>query len=201
MRTRPFLLPSILLSLAACGSPSTANSQANTAGEAANVASAAATGGQDSAPVDPVASQIDFAAMAGRWTVTAVAVGQSGVQALTKDDPAYMGQILEIDADYLAWSGGPGSSTATLSDRCNGPVTARQAGAAAQDYDRQFAIQLAAFGVTHPDPHAVECDSGQWGPEASGGAILFPASGRRIAMSWYDGAMLLLEQQGKTPAR
>ncbi|MEC3912587.1 hypothetical protein U5A82_19540 [Sphingobium sp. CR2-8] len=197
MRARAFLLSPILVSLAACGSPSPANSQADAVQKSSNVATTAPTARRDSATVDLVASGIDFAALAGRWTVAGVAVGENGVQALAKDDPAYMGQMLEIASDHLAWSPGQSASAANLSDRCDDPVTARQTGAAAQDYDRQFANQLAALGIHAPQPHAVECDSGQWGPEAAGGAILFPAPGGRIAMSWYDGAMLLLERKGK----
>ncbi|MEP7766354.1 hypothetical protein, partial [Sanguibacter sp. 26GB23] len=75
-----------------------------------------------------------------------------------------------------------------------GPVTARQTGAAAQEYGQQFAAQTKALHIDRPDPHAVECDDGQWGPEAAGGAIILPAPDGRIAMSWYDGAMLLLQK-------
>ena len=196
MRASPFLLSLMLASLAACGGPSPANSQAAMVEKPSNVAVAAPTARRDSPAADPAASGIDFAALAGRWTVMGVAVGDHGVQALAKDDPAYIGRKLEIHGDHLAWSPGQSASAANLSDRCDDPVTARQTGAAAQDYDRQFASQLATFKIDAPQPHAVECDSGQWGPEAAGGAILFPAPDGRIAMSWYDGAMLLLEKDG-----
>ncbi|MCI4592606.1 hypothetical protein MOK15_21350 [Sphingobium sp. BYY-5] len=188
------------LALAACGGaapdanqaqpakaddPPTRQQAAPVPGNAANAA----------APADLAASRIDFAALAGRWKVTGVVVG-GGVQALIANDPAYMGQLLDIGPDRLAWANaGPDQKGATLSDRCDGPVTARQSGAAAQDYDRQFAAQLSDLKISHPDPHAVECDTGQWGPNAAGGAVLFPAGEGRIAMSWYDGAVLLIERQ------
>lgn len=187
-------LPPVLmaLSLAACGDPSTASEQSGNG--AVNAARATPAADRGSIPADPAAARIDFTTLAGRWEVKGVAVAGRGVQALATNDPAYMGQMLDIDADHLAWASAQAPTGATLSDRCDGPVTARQTGAAAGDYDAQFATQLAAFGIEKPDPHAVECDSGQWGPEPAGGAILFPAPGGRIAMSWYDGAMLLLEK-------
>lgn len=177
----------LALTLAACsGGSSSANEQANAA-RPAPVANAAA-------PLDPAASRIDFAGLAGQWKVVGVAVAESGVQALAKDDPAYMGQLLDIAAERLSWVKGKAAAGATLSDQCDGPVTARQTGAAAQDYERQFAAQTKALHIAQPDPHAVECDDGQWGPEAAGGAIILPAPDGRIAMSWYDGAMLLLQK-------
>lgn len=141
---------------------------------------------------DPAASRIDFAALAGRWQVVGVAVGP-GVQALVADDPAYMGRTLAIGPGLLAWEDGA-AGHATTGDRCEDPVTARQSGPAAAAYRQRFAAQLARFGLRHPDPHAIECDRGQWGPEAAGGAILFPAPRGRLAMSWYDGALLLLDR-------
>ncbi|WP_311267654.1 hypothetical protein [Sphingobium sp. WCS2017Hpa-17] len=185
MHARHSILLPIALTLAACGSgPSSANEQADAAlpAPATNAAP----------PLDPAASRIDFATMAGRWKVVGVAVPEGGVQALVKDDPAYMGRLLDISAERLMWVGGKDIAGATLSDQCDGPVTARQTGAAAQDYAQQFAAQTKALHIDRPDPHAVECDDGQWGPEASGGAIILSAPDGRIAMSWYDGAMLLL---------
>lgn len=200
MRNRYSSSLALLLALTACGETSTvATNSANAVenGEVDDAASATpqANAADNVAAADPVASQIDFAALAGRWKVTGVAVG-GGVQALARNDPAYMGQVMDVSADKLAWAkDGAPASGATLSDSCEGPVTARQEGAAAKDYDGQFAAQLTQLKIEKPDPHAVECDGGNWGPEAAGGAILFPAGKDRIAMSWYDNAMLLLERQ------
>lgn len=190
----------LFLVLAACGEKSTVSTNSVNAVENATAANIAepvtpADNAQNMASADPAASMIDFAVLAGRWKVTGVAVG-GGVQALVRNDPAYMGQMMDISTDTLAWANdGAPASGATLSDSCEGPVTARQEGAAAKEYDGQFATQLALLKIDKPDPHAVECDGGNWGPEAAGGAILFPAGKDRIAMSWYDNAMLLLERQ------
>jgi hypothetical protein len=190
------LIPLLVLALAACGGPgSNPPAPARTDNATAQQPAPPATGndGHMVAPTDPAASRIDFAALAGRWKVVRVAVGD-GVQALVANDPAYMGRSVDIGRERLAWVDAAGGQPgATVSDVCDGPVTARQSGAAAQDYDRQFGAQLATLKIADPDPHAVECNDGQWGPEAAGGAILFPA-GDGIAMSWYDGAMLLLER-------
>lgn len=187
MHARRSLLLTLALTAAACSdAPSSANEQANAAPPPPATTAAALP--------DPAASRIDFAALAGRWKVVGVAVAAGGAQALVRDDPAYMGRVLDISEARLNWMKDKAMAGATLSDRCDGPVTARQTGAAAQDYAQQFAAQTQALHIDRPDPHAVECDAGQWGPEAAGGAILLPAPDGRIAMSWYDGAMLLLQK-------
>lgn len=188
MHVKQSIILPIALTVAACsGGPSSANEQANT--------TPPATATNTVATLDPAASRIDFATLAGRWKVVGVAVPKSGVQALAKDDPAYMGQLLDISVEQLIWVRGENVKGATLSDRCDGPVTARQTGAAAQDYAQQFAAQAKALHIDQPDPHAVECEDGQWGPEAAGGVIILPGPDGRIAMSWYDGAMLLLQKK------
>lgn len=39
-----------------------------------------------------------------------VAVGDNGAQALAKDNTTYMGQVLEMDRDDLAWAPSQGAS-------------------------------------------------------------------------------------------
>jgi hypothetical protein len=141
----------------------------------------------------PVSAARDIAALAGRWRVTRLAVGD-GVQALAADDPAYVGQRLVLGTDRFAWAT-PRASGATLSDVCDGPALAPLPEPGAGAEQRQHATALARLGVTKADALAVECDRGTWGPEAAGGAILFPAGDDRLAMSWYDGGMLLLVRE------
>lgn len=74
----------------------------------------------------------------------------------------------------------------------------RLTGPAAAVYRQRYAVQLARIGVCRSDPYVVECDRGLWGPQAIGGAILFPAPGGRVAMTWYDGAVLLLQRSRAT---
>ncbi|WP_156457990.1 hypothetical protein [Sphingomonas sp. Leaf412] len=144
-------------------------------------------------PTDPAASQVDFAMLAGKWKVVGVAPGD-GVQAMAKDDPAYMGRVIDMSADRLAWEG-PAEGGAMVGDRCDGPVTQHLTGATAKTYDVQFAAQLKALGVTPGDPHGIECDSGNWGPEAAGGATLYAQGNDVLALSWYDGVVLKLARQ------
>lgn len=157
----------------------------------AQPAAPAATPSGTATPETTLGAQIDFGALAGTWKVAAVATGD-GVQALVPDDPAYMGREVTISGDRLAWVDAAKAGAATLDDVCDLPVTARQTGTAATNYDTQFAPQLKKLSIARPDPHAVECDRGNWGPEAAGGAILFPAGKDALAMSWYDGAVLKL---------
>lgn len=144
---------------------------------------------------DPVSAMIDFKAMSGRWTVTGVAVGAGPVQAFARNDPAYMGRSLTIAPTALAWEAAPDRG-ATVGDRCVGPVTERQAGAAAKTYAGRYQAALASLGITAAKSlgaaHAVECNEGGWGPEAAGGSILFPIDADNFAMSWYDNVVLKL---------
>lgn len=137
---------------------------------------------------DPAASQVNFADLAGTWTVTGVSVGD-GVGALATDDPAYMGRKLTISAERLAWlPAAAGASTAgTTDDVCGEPVTQRIGGAK----NAEYADQLSRIGKAS-DAHAIECDTGNWGPAAAGGATLFGIDKDTLAMSWYDGALLKL---------
>ena len=154
----------------------------------------AATPAAGAAPaeLDPAASRVDFAAMAGTWRVVGVEVG-GGVQALAHNDPAYMGKELTISAEKLAWtSQGGATGGATLSDVCADPVTARLPEAGRAAMVAEMGTQLRALGARDPDPHAVECGTGGWGPEAAGGAVVYPINADTFAMSWYDGATLRL---------
>jgi hypothetical protein len=145
-------------------------------------------------PADPAASQVDFAMLAGKWKVVGVAPGD-GVQAMVKDDPTYMGRMIDISADRLAWAEPEAAGGATVGDRCDVPVTQRLTGAAAKTYDAEFAAQLKALGVTPGDPHGIECDTGNWGPEAAGGATLYAQGRDVLALSWYDGIVLKLARE------
>jgi hypothetical protein len=64
-------------------------------------------------------AQAKLADIAGRWEVTAVRLRPGLVQALTDDDPGYMGAVLEISSQRLAFvvkkQGG------TFDDVCVGP--------------------------------------------------------------------------------
>ncbi|MBV9564803.1 MAG: hypothetical protein JOY90_30810 [Bradyrhizobium sp.] len=62
---------------------------------------------------------ISLARLTGAWRVTAVDLQPGGeIQALTQNDPADMGAILDISTERLKWRPGKGSA---FSDVCEGP--------------------------------------------------------------------------------
>jgi hypothetical protein len=63
-------------------------------------------------------AQVTLAELTGRWEVVGVQVRPAVVQALTVDDPDYMGAVLEVTASRLAFIVRPGG---TLDDVCLGP--------------------------------------------------------------------------------
>lgn len=201
--TLPFLA---LTLLAACnaGDPAGASNAAvpaetndSTAPEAAAEAPANVTEPVNQAEAAPGAASLDFAAIAGRWKVVGVQPGD-GVQALLKDDPAYMGRIVQVSGDRLAWDKGAENVSATVSDVCTGPATEPLAGTAATTQQKDHAGQLKALGLPVDAPvHAIECNDGNWGPEAAGGAIFFGTGPQALAMTWYDGVVLKLAPAGK----
>ena len=87
-------------------------------------------------PAASPAPATGLAALAGDWQVGAVHVDPDGVQALSENDPAYMGAVLAISPGRLSWR--PHPAGGTLSDVCDGP-------------------DLSADGAVH-------CRSGAFGP-------------------------------------
>ncbi|MEM8826536.1 MAG: hypothetical protein AAGD40_06385 [Pseudomonadota bacterium] len=144
--------------------------------------------------------------LSGRWQVVDVAVRSATVQALTADDPAYLGKQMIVERDHIRWAGDANgeadgsASGAVLDDDCLRPGFAPQMGPAARAYLDRYDVELADL-VANSDgafeigaAHALECDDGQWGPAAAGGAIFFPLTRDRFAMTWYDGAVLELRR-------
>lgn len=54
-------------------------------------------------PPEPVSTALSLESLAGAWQVAAVQVSTEGVQALSENDPADMGAVLDIAPDRLAW--------------------------------------------------------------------------------------------------
>jgi hypothetical protein len=106
--------------------------------------------------------------ISGTWKVVAVEVVPNRVQALSEDDPAYVGgAILDISAQRVALRATDRGPRATLSDLCTAP-------------------RLLPDGTIH-------CAAGSFfGPP---GAKLAIADGR-LRLDWYDGGRLILQRQG-----
>jgi len=124
------------------------------------------------------------AAFAGQWRVTGVAVADSGVQALSDNDPSLMGKRLTFSRKRLTWN----QPTATH-DSCINPRFTRLGTPAPVD----LRPQLRKLGLPRPTSFAIRCQSGSWGPSDT--AIVFRGAGGTLALPWYDGGVLKLARQ------
>ena len=137
--------------------------------------------------------------IAGQWTVEKLWVDTSGVTAYTLDDPAALGSVMTITPDKISWTKAA-SDQFTADDICGGPAPVLIRGAPqAKATGAPMAGALAYFGIPKNElgpVHEMGClESGNWGPEAAGGSNFYLASGGRMVMSWYDGAVLLLKRR------
>jgi hypothetical protein len=111
--------------------------------------------------------------LVGTWEVTGVEVADSPVQALVKNDPTYMGAVLEISAEKLIWT--KGTDTRPIDptiDNCD-----------------------AAPSFTETDGNLyTSCGDAPWGPGDQGGAF-HQVSENEITLDWYDGGILTLTRQ------
>ncbi|MGB3723668.1 MAG: hypothetical protein WA979_12740 [Pacificimonas sp.] len=190
METRLISAAAILLT-AACGDAEPAQPQDDVQRTSTpeEVTAPAPALPSEAGPAVEVNPGVTFADLAGQWRVTGVAVMDGPVQAVAPDDPAYMDLMIEAGPDALIWLG---KAPNGLEEDCRTPVTAPQAGRAADIYRERYAATLATLGMNAATltPHAIECVEGSWGPQGAGGSILFPGGPDNIVMSWYDGAVL-----------
>lgn len=114
------------------------------------------------------------AELVGDWEVTAVAVDDSGIQALVKDDPAYMGAVLSIGEESLVWTKGTDTRPIdpAIDDCAEGA---------------NFALMDGAYTVA--------CGTGAWGP--GDGAVITLLGEDEITVDWYDGGLLTLTRSEK----
>ncbi len=119
----------------------------------------------------------------GHWQVAGVAVSNSGVQALTDNDPSLMGQRLSASEALLAWD-----QPVVTGDTCTKPrFTKTPALPSLEQQER-----LAKLGMQPAIAYAVACQSGDWGPEGKGSPTFFLSPRGDLGLSWYDGGMLKL---------
>lgn len=160
-------------------------------------------------PAEPIAARarrlpaasslVEIGELSGRWRVTGVAVVPGPVQAFLPNDPAYLGREVVIARESLRWRDAARAGGASLDDRCEGAATVRLPRRAATAAASANRAPLKALGIVAPvavgNGHEVAClQSGHWGPEAAGGAVLFAPSLQKIAFTWYDGVVLRLER-------
>lgn len=145
MRTTSIALAAALLG--GCSARNQSTARAEPRAVVASPPPAASNASGRDATAGPADAAVGLSALVGSWRVNAVQVVPGSVQAITPDDPAYMGAVLTIAPDRLAWRPHAGG---TLSDICEGPT-------------------LDAARVVH-------CHSGAFGPEgavlnAAGGCL------------------------------
>jgi hypothetical protein len=146
--------------------------------------------------VEPDASVARFA---GDWEISHVHVATSGVQAFVTDDPAIRGSRFRITAEEIRWTK-RASETFTSDDVCTQPSASALPPIVEKEEGGLIVESLAAFSVRSGERgpiHRFGCvGGGHWGPgEAGGSALFIPAGNNRMALQWYDGAILLAERK------
>lgn len=146
-----------------------------------------------------VEADASVAAYAGEWEISRVHVSASGVQAFLVDDPAICGSRFRISAEDIRWTR-RASETFTADDVCLQPSAGALPAIVEAEEGQLLVESLAAFSVppaARGPLHRFGCVSGgRWGPgDAGGGALFIPAGADRIALQWYDGAILLAERK------
>ncbi|WP_407316034.1 hypothetical protein [Pseudomonas sp. nanlin1] len=141
----------------------------------------AACSSAPSTPSKPNAQ--DASPFYGRWQVAGVAVSNSGIQALTDNDPSLMGQRLSVSEALLAWE-----QPVVTGDTCSKPRFIQTAALPSLEQQER----LAKLGMQPAIAYAVACQSGDWGPEGQGSPTFFLTSRGELGLSWYDGGMLKL---------
>ncbi|MBX3485516.1 MAG: hypothetical protein KF737_18505, partial [Phenylobacterium sp.] len=122
--------------------------------------------------------------------MTRVDVAPSPVQALVPNDPTYMGARLVVTPRRLSWRGG---APPTLNEVCVMPAfepADEPAGKLLRDYYEADVLPEAKRAPAA----TLGCGQGPFGPEAAGGAIAVRLAPDRMALTWYDGAILILER-------
>lgn len=121
---------------------------------------------------------------AGHWRVTGVAVSDDSVQALSDNDPSFMGKRLTVSSSRLAWD-----KPTVTHDSCVNPRFTRLGTPA----PAELRAQLRKLGLPRPTSFSIRCQSGSWGP--GDGGMIFRGAGGVFAMPWYDGGLLKLARQ------
>jgi hypothetical protein len=89
-------------------------------------------------------AQAKLADVSGRWEVMAVELRPNMVQALTVDDPNYMGSVLEVTSGRLAFVVKKGGE---LNDVCVGPRWAGALVAASSARSGRRALRSATWAI------------------------------------------------------
>ena len=118
------------------------------------------------------AAPFSYDDIVGAWRVDDLRLAsEDGVQALSPNDPQYVGAVVEFGLNRIRWlKGTPTRPIDPAIDNC----------------DQTPAISLGGGGLT------IACGGDGWGP--SPGAVVRPVAGGRIEISWFDGGILTLSR-------
>jgi len=131
--------------------------------------------------------------LAGSWRVVQVVVGPGDVQALTANDPAYMGVRLSILAEFLSWDK-PGRRDLDLDDRCQQPVVSEKPISGDVVLQKYFGGPVRFPPSRTARSLSLSCNStSQFGPERPMPLLLLKDG--RIALPWYDNGLLVLRRE------
>lgn len=133
------------------------------------------------AATTPVLAQSGPMGFTGHWRVAGVAVSDTGVQALSDNDPSLMGKRLTFTLQRLAWD-----RPTSTNDSCVGPIFTRLSRMPSADLQPE----LRKLGMREPVAYRLRCGSGSWGP--GNGMVVYQGAAGAIAMPWYDGGVLKL---------
>lgn len=123
----------------------------------------------------------------GHWQVVGVAVSDNGVQALSTNDPSYMGRRLTFTAAHLSWDKPKHGATEAP---CNQP-TIRPV---PRDNDPDARATVRRIGGPALRAFAVSCIAGSWGPAEGTSPTLLAMPDGTIEMWWFDGGLLKLRR-------
>ena len=126
--------------------------------------------------------------LAGTWSASSAKVDTVGVAAYLPDDPALLGLRLHVAGDSLAMDG----------HTCESPAVATETLTLRALIEETYETSPDAMGVASADvpqpTHFITCGSGDIGPSYDRGSWIAQLSPDLIAMSWFDGVLLILKR-------
>jgi hypothetical protein len=136
-------------------------------------------------------------AFVGTWRVTRAHVGSEGVQAASEDDTGIVGSEFALSTEEIKWTK-TASEGFSGSDVCTKPVAGAQGAIVEKESAGPLIAAAKHWSISAADRAPLRrlgCqNAGNWGPESSGGVLIYPVGKDRLIMAWYDGVVLLVNR-------
>lgn len=133
----------------------------------------------------------------GTWRVTRAHVSSEGVQAASEDDAGIVGSEFALSTDEIKWTK-TASEGFSGSDVCTKPVAGTQGAIVEKESAGPLIAAAKHWSIAAGDRAPLRrlgCQNGgNWGPESTGGVLIYPVGKDRMIMAWYDGMVLLLNR-------